>query len=128
MVTQARNSTSVSAEESLESRLNIYRSVIQTLMLDYAARSSTDQVQCIPVLDAQRDHYQVLDLGWDETGKRIFQPVLHIDIINDKIWIQENTTDIDLDRIFSASGIQPSEIVLGLYSPSLRSLGIYAIE
>jgi hypothetical protein len=128
MVAQPRNVTSLSSEESRESRLQIYRHVIQTLLTDYAARSSTDRIQCIPLLDVERDHYQVLDIGWDEHGKRIFQPTIHIDIINGKIWIQENVTDLDFDTIFSTEGIQPSEIVLGFHSPALRKFGIYAIE
>jgi XisI protein len=132
MVAQALNARSLSTEiresSADEPRLHTYRRVITTLLTDYAARSSTPLFQCITILDSQQDHYQALDIGWDEDGRRIFQPVIHIDILNDKIWIQENVTDLDLDTLFSAEGIHSSEIVLGLHSPSLRKLGIYAIE
>jgi hypothetical protein len=119
---------SLGSEAGRESRLRVYRDVIQALLTNYAEQSSTERIRCIAVFDLQRDHFQVLDLGWDEQGKRVFQPVIHIDIVNDKIWIQENITDVDLDTLFSAAGILPSEIVLGFHSPDLRELGIYAIE
>ncbi|MBD2327599.1 XisI protein [Alkalinema sp. FACHB-956] len=128
MVTQSRKVAALKSEENQQSRLEVYRQVIQTLLTDYAARSSTEAVQCIPLMDGQGDHYQVLDIGWDESGKRIFKPVLHIDIIDNKIWIQENITDLDLDTLLATAGIQPSEIVIGFHSPSLRKFGIYAIE
>ncbi|MGI0495222.1 element excision factor XisI family protein [Alkalinema pantanalense CENA528] len=128
MVTQSRNVAALKPEDIPQSRLEVYRHVVQTLLTDYAERSSTESVQCIPLLDVQGDHYQVLYIGWDESGKRVFKPVLHIDIIDDKIWIQENITDLDLDMLLATAGIQPSEIVIGFHSPSLRKFGIYAIE
>jgi XisI protein len=53
---------------------------------------------------------------------------VHVDLIDGKVWIQENMTDLDIAEVLVQEGIQPSQIVLGSYSRSQRQLGNYAIE
>ena len=74
------------------------------------------------------DHYQLWDIGWDEAGRRVFQPTIHVDLIGTKVWIQENTTDLDIAKVLATSGINPLDLVLGLHSRSLRQFSEYAVE
>jgi XisI protein len=85
-------------------------------------------ITSIPIFDRENDRYQLLDMGWDATGRRVFQPSVHVDLIQGKVWIQENMTDLDIAQVFVEAGIEPSSIVLGFYSRSQRQLGDYAIE
>jgi hypothetical protein len=110
------------------SRLGYNRQVVMKILADYADRSTVSNIQTLAVFDEKENHYQLLDIGWDEEGRRVFQPILHLDLIDGKIWIQENSTDWDIAKALVEANIQPSEIVLGMHSKVLRQLGDYAIE
>jgi XisI protein len=115
-------------EVTLEEKLGHYRQIIMTVLKQYAHAPMNGEIQTIPILDREGDHYQLLDVGWDDAGKRVFQPTIHIDLLGAKVWIQENMTDLDIAKIFVTSGISPTDIVLGLHSRSLRQCSDYAIE
>ena len=109
-------------------KLDRYRQIIMAILKQYAHVPMNGQIQTIPILDTEGDHYQLLDMGWDDGGRRVFQPTIHIDLTGAKVWIQENMTDLDIAKVFVNAGISPSDIVLGLHSRSLRQCSDYAIE
>ena len=105
-----------------------YRSIIIDVLQDVVARSQAGSVRTVSVFDEASNQYQVLNIGWDESGKRIFQPMIHLELLNGKIWIQENLTDLDIAKVFLEYDIEKSDIVLSLHSPGLRQFSEYAIE
>ena len=111
-----------------DEQIQQYRQLICQLLLQAARAPVNGAIQTVPILDAERDHYQLLDIGWDESGQRVFQPVIHLDILNGKVWIQENATDVDMAKQLVAAGVAPSDIVLGLHSPTVRRFSDYALE
>ena len=70
------------------------------------------------VIDRDRDRYLMIAIGWDK-NERVHDIVIQLDIIDGKIWIQENRTDYDMDELTEA-GIPASQIVLGTIPPHLR--------
>lgn len=117
-----------SIEVTLEEKLGHYRQIIVNVLKQYAHAPMNGEIQTIPILDTDGDHYQLLDVGWDDDGKRVFQPTIHVDLLGTKVWIQENMTDLDIAKVLVTSGISPTDIVLGLHSRSLRQCSDYAIE
>jgi XisI protein len=108
-----------------------YRNIILDVLGEIVDRfQNTPQptIRSVPVFDEAHNQYQILDIGWDGSGDRIFQPIIHVELLNGKIWIQENATDIDLAKEFLEWGADASDIVLGMHSPSLRRFSEYAIE
>ncbi|GAP95148.1 fdxN element excision controlling factor protein [Leptolyngbya sp. NIES-2104] len=106
-----------------------YRNIILGVLQEIVARfQSTDSVRTVPVFDEAHNQYQILEIGWDESGNRIFQPIIHLELLEGKIWIQENVTDIDLAKELLEWDVDASDIVLGLHSPSLRRFSEYAID
>jgi hypothetical protein len=108
-----------------------YRQIIQDLLQDIVQRSQATpsaNVRTVPVFDEAHNQYQILDIGWDESGQRVFQPIVHVELLHGKIWIQENATDIDLAKALLDWNVSASEIVLGLHSKSLRRFSEYAVE
>jgi hypothetical protein len=69
--------------------------------------------------DLQRGHFQILSIGWQQ-NQFIFAIIMHIDIIGDKIWIQQNNTEVMLADELIQKGISKSDIVLGFQPPSVR--------
>ncbi|GJD17224.1 hypothetical protein RIVM261_021800 [Rivularia sp. IAM M-261] len=78
------------------------------------------QIKIVTIFDTHSDRYQLLRTGWNGS-KHIFNPILHVDIIEDKVWIQINKTDIEIGEEFAKVGIPKSNIVLGLIPAHLRS-------
>ncbi|MGY6528775.1 MAG: element excision factor XisI family protein [Cyanobacterium sp.] len=52
-------------------------------------------------------------MGWDKQ-KRIYSVLLHLEIREGKIWIQENNTDILVAEILLEKGVKRDDIILGL--------------
>ncbi|MEM6701025.1 MAG: XisI protein, partial [Bacteroidota bacterium] len=78
------------------------------------------------IADKENRRYQVVTMGWDK-DVFIHDCPIHLDIINDKIWIQQNNTELDLAEILVEKGVDRSEIVLGFLSPKLREYTDYAV-
>jgi hypothetical protein len=53
-------------------------------------------------------------------------PVFHFDIKDGKIWVQENNTDVELDKDLEEMGISKKEIVVGFHHPLMREHSDYA--
>jgi XisI protein len=104
-----------------------YRSIVQALLGAYSDRRATDEVESQCNFDLQRDHYQVVSVGW-ENDRRVYGCVLHLDIKNGKIWLQYNGTEIDIAQELVDRGVPKSDIVLGFQPAYRRPLTDYAVS
>lgn len=105
--------------------LSQYRAIIQTILGEYSTRRSTEEIESQCIFDLQRDHYQIVNVGW-ENQRRVYGCVLHLDIKNNKIWLQYNGTEIDIAQELVARGVAKSDIVLGFQPAYRRPLTEYA--
>jgi hypothetical protein len=104
------------------------RDCIQSVIAEYAQnRSNQKDVEVQIIFDTINDHYQLLYMGW-EGYKRIFYPIIHIDIQGDKIWLQHNITEELVADDLMNQGIARHDIVLGLHHPSMRAYTDFAIR
>lgn len=109
-------------------KLNNYREKIKQLLTQYMEyKPSYGDVEIETIFDKDKDHYQLICIGWNDQ-KRIYNPMIHIDIKKDKIWIQQNTTEIDIALELMEMGIQKSDIVIGFNTVKMRELSGFAIE
>ena len=76
--------------------------------------------------DPVNDQCLLFRTGWDNQ-KWIHNCIFHFDIKDDKIWIQENNTDIEVDKELEEMGISKKEIVVGFHHPSMREYSEYAV-
>jgi hypothetical protein len=104
-----------------------YRACIQRLLTERAQQGGDQWVEAQTIFDTERDHYQLLYTGW-HNKKRIFGPVLHLDINGGKIWIQWNGTEDDIAAELVALGVPKHDIVLGFHTPLLRQYTEYAVS
>jgi hypothetical protein len=79
------------------------------------------------IFDTENDHYLLLDIGWQKSH-RVHDCIFHFDIKDDKIWLQENNTDLEVDEDFAEMGISNDEIVVGFHHPSMRKYSNYAFS
>lgn len=104
-----------------------YREYIHKLLTCYAKNDvSDDNVEVQLVFDTERDHYQWMNVGWKELN-RIYRCVMHFDIKNGKIWLQQNLTDQNPAEELVAMGVPREDIVLGLQPPYKRQYTDYGV-
>ena len=78
------------------------------------------------VEDFKNNHFQFLWVGWHER-KYIFSADIHIDIIDQKVWIQKDITEIGFANVLVDKGIPKSDIVLAYFPPAHRELTEFAV-
>jgi hypothetical protein len=109
-------------------KLELYREKTKRILDKYSQyKSSYGEVECEQIFDLERDRYQLLIIGWNKQ-KRVYGTMIHLDIKNEKIWIQENTTEFDLATELVEMGVPKCDIVIGFNTPKMRELSGFAIE
>lgn len=78
------------------------------------------------MFDLLRDRYQVVHAGWSNQ-RRIYGYVLHLDIINGKIWIQHDGTEGGVANELIDRGVSKQDIVLAFHSPFKRKFTDFAV-
>ncbi|MEO0988859.1 MAG: XisI protein [Cyanobacteria bacterium J06639_14] len=106
--------------------LEVYRQIIKSLLTEYAAIPITNgEIECNTVFDTQQDHYQIMNVGWDG-HRRVYGCVLHLDIKNGKVWVQQNMTEIHIAYELVGRGVAKEDIVLGFQAPEMRKYTDFA--
>jgi hypothetical protein len=105
-----------------------YRQIIEKILQDYAEfLGQEDDIQQELIFDREHDRYLLLETGWHQQ-KRIYGSFLHLDIINNKIWIQHDGSEEGIAYELEAAGIPKSDIVLAFKSLERRKLTEYAVS
>jgi hypothetical protein len=104
-------------------RVEHYRQIVRTFLEAYAQESVSpnETVTAELVFDEKRDRYLLVHVGW-QGARRIYGCPMQIDIIDNKVWLQHNATEIFVDQELIAKGIPEDDVVLGLQSPRIRKL------
>jgi XisI protein len=108
-------------------KLEKYREYVQTVMTRYASGDKDrEDVKVELIMDTARDHYQWMNVGW-KGMERIYNCYIHIDIIDGKVWLQQNWTEDDLAADLVEMGVPREDIVLGLHAPYKRPYTDYGV-
>ena len=109
-------------------KLNHYCNLLKKVLIDFNTprAKSADYVPDKLIFDEVRDHYQVMAMSWDGSQQTYFV-VLHLDIINDKIWLQESATNHDIIEDLLDLGVPNADIVLGFLPEETRALTGFAV-
>jgi hypothetical protein len=108
-------------------RTDRYRLIVRRIIEDYAeGKLSHGQIETEAIMDRERDHYEVMHVGWDDQ-RRVHGTVVHIDIIDGKVWIQHDGTNRPVAEELMAAGIPPEDIVLGFHPSDVRPFTGFAV-
>lgn len=112
-------------------KLTHYRNTIVRLLQDYydlASRCDREKsVRDYLALDKERDCYLWIRSGWKDK-KRIQYIIVYLRIERDKIWVEEDSTNLGVVDDLLRANIPQEDIVLGFHHPSQRSLTGFATE
>ena len=108
-------------------KLTHYREIIGKIIREYASyKPSHGEIDTEAIIDPEKDHYEVMHVGWDG-DRRVHGSVVHIDIIDDKIWIQYDGTNRPVAEELLAAGITKDEIVLAFHPVDIRPHTEFAV-
>lgn len=108
-------------------KLTLYRQAIKELISNYASLSpSRGEVETQVIFDDEHGHYQLMFVGW-ERGLRVYGAVIHVDLIDNKAWLQYNGTELDLAQELVDKGIVREDIVIGFQPANLRKYSNFAV-
>jgi XisI protein len=111
-------------------KITQYQKIIQELLQEYAsigAGTPDPEIETQFVFDTERNHYQLLRVGW-RNDRRIYGCFLHLDIKDNKIWLQHNGTENEVTEDLVNMGVPKQDIVIGFHSPFKRQFTEYAIS
>lgn len=108
-------------------KLNNYREAIERILREYASVPyAYGKITTETVFDRESDRYLLMNVGWD-VNSRVHGCVVHIDIIEDKVWIQRDGTEDGMALELVEAGIPKQAIVLGFHDPDVRQHTGFAV-
>lgn len=109
-------------------RVEKYKNYVVDLISKYANYKPVNvDVDRQLIVDHEHGHYQLMSVGW-KGKERIHNCVIHIDIANNKIWIQQDATDAGITDELLALGVPKEDIVLAFHPPYKRPYTGFAVN
>ena len=97
-----------------------YPEIIKKILLDYGEYYSRDNEFPLKTLfDDKQQSYMLLDVGW-YGQEYIHNAPIHLEIIDGKIWIQNDDTEDGVAADLLEAGVDRVDIVLGFRHPKIR--------
>ncbi len=108
-------------------KIGAYQAIITNFLEEIAARpyANAPHIERQVVTDFIHHHYQLINVGWHR-GRFAYSVLLHFDIRDGKVWVQQNGTEIEIADELIARGILPADIVLGFIPEAERALVKFA--
>lgn len=107
--------------------LTQYRQHIKTILSEHARLVWDNRIKAETIFDTEQDRYQLIYVGW-RNSKRVYGVILHLDIIDNKIWIQQDGTEIGIANTLVELGVPKENIVLAFDPPNLRQYTDFAVS
>ncbi|MBE9068136.1 XisI protein [Leptolyngbya cf. ectocarpi LEGE 11479] len=108
-------------------RLTDYRQLVRDLIMDHTkVPYKHGDIRFETVFDSESDRYLLIILG-RENKRYEHGCLLHVDIIDGKIWIQRDGTEEGIATQLVEAGVPKDQIVLGFKSPERRKDTEFAV-
>lgn len=107
-------------------KIDRYREIVGRVTREYALKPSHGDIKAEAIIDPNHDHYEVMHVGWDR-HRRVHGSVIHMDIIDGKVWIQYDGTNRPVANELLAAGIPHEDIVLGFQPAKVRHHTEFAV-
>lgn len=97
-----------------------YSQIIRQILIEHTRIPyAHGDIEFQTVFDDENQHYLLMLVGREGT-RRVHGCLIHLDIINDKIWIQRDGTEDGVADNLLDAGVQKNQIVLGFQPPDIR--------
>lgn len=110
--------------------LSLCPNLIKKILADYErlyGLAPTNDVETFCVFDESRDHYILLEWGWNGP-KRVKRILIYVRLKAGKIWIEEDRTEEGVVTDLLRGGVPASDIVLAFHPPQARCYTEFAVS
>ena len=108
--------------------LKKYREKIKSILTDYISIPySRGDIESKLIISNDENNYLVMTSGW-QNKKRVHKCIIHLEIINDKIWIHRDGTEYGIANELVDAGISKDKIVLGFHLADIRPYTDFAVS
>lgn len=108
-------------------RLERYRQIVRRVLEKYASyKPANGEIEPELIIDTARDHYEVMHVGWDGP-RRVHGSIIHVDIIDGKVWIQYDGTNRPVADELIEAGVPQHDIVLAWHPRNMRQYTGFAV-
>ncbi len=110
----------------MDTRLK-YQTLIKDILNEYAKyKPAFGEIDSRVSFDDEHGTYALLQVGWNG-DEYVHGAVIHVDIIDGKIWIQYDGTEDGIATDLVENGVPKETIVLGFRPPEVRSYTGFAV-
>lgn len=107
--------------------LTTYREIVQDTLQKYVdVKYAYGDIHNEALFDVNTDRYMVVSVGWEKM-KRVHGCLIHVDIVDGKVWIQRDGTEDGIANKLVEAGISKDHIVLGYKEPGIRKHTDFAV-
>ncbi|MDY7013283.1 MAG: XisI protein [Cyanobacteriota bacterium] len=104
------------------------RQTIIKILQDYARlKYRYGEVERIAIFDRETDNYLLVIQGWEDK-KRVHGCLIHLQILDGKIWIQRDGIEHGIANDLVAVGIPKERIVLAFHREDIRPHTEFAVR
>lgn len=108
----------------MDTQIN-YQQIVKNILLDYAQFYKKGGINIHTLFDDNHKSYMLLEMGW-HGNEYIHHAPIHMEIIDNEIWIQNDDTEEGVATDLLEAGISNQQIVLGFRHPSIRAYTEFA--
>lgn len=108
-------------------KLETYRKKIRDVLKEYVnIFYANANIENYAAFDPETDQYIIVSVGWGKDG-RIHGCLIHVGIIDGKVWVQRDGTEDGIANELVQAGIPKEDIVLGFHEPDVRQYTGFAV-
>ena len=90
-----------------------YRRILESTVKRHAQfQPANGEIETHAVCDREADDYMVVDSGWNEKGRRIYDVVLHFRLQDGIVHVERDNTDAEVVRDLLKAGVETGDIIL----------------
>ncbi|MGK7932964.1 MAG: XisI protein [Microcystaceae cyanobacterium] len=109
-------------------KLNKYRKLVCQVLTPYINISYANvDVRNRAAFDEKNNQYLIISEGWNKQ-EHLHSCLIHLEIINHKVWIQCDNTEDGIANELVLAGIPKQDIVLAFHPPNIRQFTEFAVS
>ena len=94
-------------------KLESYRRILRATVERHAAfQPANGSIKTHSVIDEAKGDFMVIDAGWSDQGRRVYDVVLHFRLAGETVFVERDNTDAEVVRELLEKGIDKSNLVL----------------
>jgi|SRR3954466_6459718 hypothetical protein len=105
-------------------KLEKYRRILRETVERHAKfQPANGSIKTHSIVDEADGDFMVIDAGWSEKGRRIYDVTLHFRLEDETVIIERDTTDAEVVRELLEKGIDKGDVILAFNDPPFQKLG-----